>query len=158
MPKAAKTWFSSKVDIWGSVSRRSGGQGGQGQGVRGQGSGFGVWVSKMKNTFVESRARRCEQIHLSRSTFKKGADAHSQSASHMMLHAHAWLKFKLCFPHNSHSISCAMSHAMHGTRSTYSSSFSSVPSLQRLLTSRKPCAGPREHGGEGYDLLGPSPT
>ena len=58
--------------------------------------------------------------------------------SHMMLHAHAWLKFKFCLPQNSHSISCAMSHAMHSTRSTSSSSFSSVPGLQRLLTSRIP--------------------
>ena len=28
--------------------------------------------------------------------------------------------------------------------------FSSVPGLQRLLTSRHPCADPREHGGDGY--------
>ena len=49
--------------------------------------------------------------------------AQSVRTSHMMLHAHAWLKFKLCLPQKSHSISCAMSHAMHGTRSTSSSSF-----------------------------------
>ena len=36
-----------------------------------------------------------------------------------------------------------MSHAMHGTRSTSSSS-------QGLLTSRNPCADSREHEGDGY--------
>ena len=51
---------------------------------------------------------------------------------------------------NNHSISRAMSHAMHGTCSTSSSSFSSVPGLQRLITSRKPCADSQElHGGDG---------
>ena len=40
-----------------------------------------------------------------------------------------------------------MSHAMHGTRSTSSLSFSSV---QWLLTSRNPCADPREPKGDGY--------
>ena len=75
--------------------------------------------------------------------------AQSVRTSHMMLHAHAWLKFKLCLPQDSHCISCAMSHAMHGTRSTSSSSFSSVPGLQMLLTSRNPCADPREHGSDG---------
>ena len=50
---------------------------------------------------------------------------------------------------NSHSISRAMSHAMHGTRSTSSSSFSSVPGLQRLITYGKPFADSRElHGGD----------
>ena len=81
--------------------------------------------------------------------------AQSVRTSHMMLHAHAWLKFKLCLPQNSHSISCAMSHAMHGTRTTSSSSFSSVPGLQRFLTSRNRCADSREHGGDGY--TGPEP-
>ena len=77
--------------------------------------------------------------------------AQSVRTSHMMLHAHAWLKlkFKSCLPQNSHSISCAKSHAMHGTRST-SSSFSSVPGLQRLLTSRNPCADSRERVSDGY--------
>ena len=52
--------------------------------------------------------------------------AQSVRTSDTMLHAHAWLKFKLCLPQWCHSISCAMSHAMHGTRSTSSSSLSSV--------------------------------
>ena len=65
-----------------------------------------------------------------------------------MLDAHEWIKFKLCFPQKSHSISCAMSH-LHGTRSTSSSSFSSVPGRQRLLTSKNPHAESREHGCDG---------
>ena len=43
-----------------------------------------------------------------------------------------------------------MSLAPHRTRSTSSSTFSCVPGLQRLLTSRNPCADPRERGGGGY--------
>ena len=44
-----------------------------------------------------------------------------------------------------------MSHAMHGTRTTSSSSFSSIPSLRRLITSGNPCADPRElHEVDGY--------
>ena len=44
----------------------------------------------------------------------------------------------------------AMSLAPHRTPSTLSSTFSSVPGLQRLLTSRISCADPRERGGDGY--------
>ena len=42
-----------------------------------------------------------------------------------------------------------MSLAPHRTRSTSSSAFSSVPGLPRLLTSRIPCADPREPRGDG---------
>ena len=76
--------------------------------------------------------------------------AQSVRSSHMTSHAHAWLKCKLCLPQNSHAISCTMSHAMHGTRSTSSSSSSSVPGVQRLFTSRNPCVDPRESGCDGY--------
>ena len=42
-----------------------------------------------------------------------------------------------------------MSRALRRTRSTSSSSISSVPGLLRLITSRNPCADPREDGGCG---------
>ena len=49
-----------------------------------------------------------------------------------------WLKAQDCASfENNHSISRAMSHAMYGTRSTSSSSFSSVPCPKRLITSGK---------------------
>ena len=44
----------------------------------------------------------------------------------------------------------AMSLAPLRTPSISSSTFSSVPSLQRLLTSRISCGDPRERGGNGY--------
>ena len=93
---------------------------------------------------------KSEQIQFSPAHFSMYRCAQSVRTSHMMLHAHAWLKFKVCLPQHCHSISCAMSDAFHGTRSTSSSSLSSVPGLRRLLTSRNPCADPREHGGDGY--------
>ena len=82
----------------------------------------------------------CQQRHLSHSIFfNMNRCAESVRTSHMMLHAHAWLKFKLCL------------HLLRNVpRSTSSSSFSSVPGLQTLLTSRNPCADPREHGGDGH--------
>ena len=43
-----------------------------------------------------------------------------------------------------------MSLAPHRTPGTSSSTFSSVPGLQRLLTSRISCADPRERGSDGY--------
>ena len=76
--------------------------------------------------------------------------AHSVSTSHMMLHAHAWLKFKLCLPPKSHSISCAMStprteHAAH------------LPHLFPLFQVYKGCSHPEipaliheNTGGDGY--------
>ena len=54
------------------------------------------------------------------------------------------------FHKNSVHLSHAMSRAIHGTLSTSSTPFSSVPGLQRLLTSRNPCADPREPGVDGY--------
>ena len=71
--------------------------------------------------------------------------AQSVRTSHMMLHAHAWLKFKLCLPQK-----VIPSLAQCLTPSTEHAAlliFSSVPGLQRLLTSRNPCADSREHGG-----------
>ena len=43
-----------------------------------------------------------------------------------------------------------MSLAPHRTTGTSSSTFLFVPGLQRLLTSRNPCADPRERGGDGF--------
>ena len=52
-------------------------------------------------------------------------------------------------------LSRAMSLAPHRTPSTSSSTFSSVPGLRRLLTSRNPCADPRERSGDGFSDLEP---
>ena len=46
-----------------------------------------------------------------------------------------------------------MSLAPHRTPSTSSSTFSPVPSLQRLLTSGISCADPRERGRDGHTLV-----
>ena len=43
-----------------------------------------------------------------------------------------------------------MTLVMHGTLSTSSSSFSSMSVLQRLRTSRNPCADSQEPRGDGY--------
>ena len=68
---------------------------------------------------------------------------------------HSFLVPHLCVPKLvvSFHLSRAMSLAPHRTPSTSSSTFSSVPGLQRLLTSRISCADPRERGGDGYTLI-----
>ena len=64
---------------------------------------------------------------------------------------HLWIKVKLivCQKNCVHP-SRATSLAMHGTLSTSSSSFSSMSVLQKLRTSRNPCADSQEPRGDGY--------
>ena len=45
---------------------------------------------------------------------------------------------------------CAVSHAMHSTLSTSSSTSPTIIGLQRLITSRISCADPREPRGNGF--------
>ena len=72
---------------------------------------------------------------------------------HSFLVPHLWLKVNLtvCPILSFHFIPLArLSLAPHRTPSTSSSTFSSVPGFQRWLTSRIPCADPREPRGDGY--------
>ena len=82
-------------------------------------------------------------------------DAHTSSAHHIALipcSTSVAQGQRDCVPKIvvSFHLSRAMSLAPHRTPSTSSSTFSSVPGLRRLLTSRSPCADPRERWGDGY--------
>ena len=82
-------------------------------------------------------------------------DAHTLSAHHIALILCTTSKaqdYPDCVPKIivSFHLSRAMSLAPHRRPNTSSSTFSSVPGLQRLLTSRIPCADPREPRSDGY--------
>ena len=101
----------------------------------------------------------CEQNTFSHCMYRR---RHFVSTLHMMSHAHAWLRLKLCLPQNSYSISCAMSHALHSTPSILSSfhfpllSPSFTGSGSRLITSRIHWADSRDLRGDGFTDPEPS--
>ena len=70
---------------------------------------------------------------------------------HSFLVPNLWLKVNriVCPKLSFHFISLARCLLLHRTPSTSSSSFPTVPGLQRLLTSRNSCADPREPRGDG---------
>ena len=77
----------------------------------------------------------------------------TSDCTHSWYHICVWLKVKLIVSFKKKKSvhpSRAMSLAMHGALSTSSSSFSSMSVLQKLRTSRNPCADSQEPRGDGY--------
>ena len=109
-------------------------------------------LSDHKRAVPTLKRLRCEQNTFSHSMYRRAHCDSTSHCTHSLYHICGSRLFGLCAQNSvcSSHLSCAMCHAMHSTLSTSSSTSPTFTGLQRLITSRIPCADPLEPGGDGF--------
>ena len=100
----------------------------------------------------KEKTDECEQNTFSHNMYRCAQSVSTSHYTHSVYHLRGSSLTGLCGPNcacSSH-LSCAMSFVPHSTLSTSSSTSPTLIGLQRLITSRIPCADPREPGGDGF--------